>query len=171
MLDGREILGETSLTERLYLRQLSTVGKSKLLADILASTDERIIVFYNFQRELSEAVDVCEDRPISYVNGSKHDLAAYEQSDNSVTLIQYQSGSMGLNLQKARIAVFMSPPESSTLYEQAKKRIHRIGQSKPCLYYQLIARGIETDIYDALALRKDYTDELFKTKYGGRKNI
>ena len=173
-LDGIEILGDSSLSLRMALRRIATVGKGKALSDILESTEERVVVMYSFNRELTEAKGICEDckRAISEVNGSAHDLTAYESVENSVTLIQYQAGAMGLNLQKARIMVFMSPPESSELYEQAKKRIHRIGQSKPCLYYRLMMSGtIEADIYDCLAQRKDYTDELFREKHGTGKNI
>jgi len=166
MLDGKEVLGDTALTERLYLREISTVGKGSMLADILDSTEERVIVFYNFQRELYEALSVVHDRPIAIMNGQSHDLSNYTAHDNSVTLVQYQSGAMGLNLQKSRLAVFMSPPESSELYEQAKARTHRIGQTRPCVYYQLVTTPLESSIYSALALRKDYTDELFRLEYG-----
>ena len=67
---------------------------------------------------------------------------------------------MGLNLQKANKIIYFTPTLSSELFEQSKKRIHRIGQDKPCFYYQLKC-GIEYHIYDVLSMRKDYTDELF----------
>lgn len=171
-LDDKEIVGDTNLTYRLALRELATVGKAALLEDILSGTEERVIVFYNFNRELTDALKVTNDKPVSVMNGSKHDLKAYEEDSNSITFIQYQSGSMGLNLQKSRIMVFLSPPESSELYEQAKKRIHRIGQNKPCIYYNLVMSGsIETCIYQALAERKNYTDILFRKDYGSRKTV
>ena len=61
--------------------------------------------------------------------------------------------------------VFYTLPLSSELYEQAKKRIHRIGQDQPCFYYQLICTGsIEERILATLEMRKDYTEELFKNE-------
>jgi len=171
---GNELVGDTNLSWRMYLRQLATMNKECLLNDLLESTDERVIVFYNFQTEKSRAIQVCKSlsREISEVSGTAHDLEAYENIENSVTLVQYQAGAMGLNLQKARIAVFLSPPESSELYEQSKKRIHRIGQDKPCVYYQFIAsESIEEKIYSALAVRKNYTDALFIHDYGCRKGL
>ena len=89
------------------------------------------------------------------------DLSAYVDCDNSITFVQYQAGAMGLNLQKANKVVYFSPPLSSELFEQSKKRIHRINQTKPCFYYQLVC-GIESRIYATLAMRKDYTDKLFE---------
>ena len=52
---------------------------------------------------------------------------------------------------------------SSEHFEQAKKRIHRIGQEKTCFYYILICRdSVEESILQTLEERKDFTDELFK---------
>ena len=83
------------------------------------------------------------------VNGSIKDLTAYEQESNSVTLVQYQAGAMGLNLQKCNKIIYFSLPERSELFEQSKKRTHRIGQSKPCFYYIMMAKGtVERDIYE-----------------------
>jgi SNF2 family DNA or RNA helicase len=60
----------------------------------------------------------------------------YDEYNNTVTLIQYQAGSMGLNLQKANKIVYFTPTLSSELFEQSKKRIHRIGQDQTCFYYK-----------------------------------
>ena len=80
------------------------------------------------------------------------------------------AGSMGLNLQKANVAVYFSPPLESIKYEQSKKRIHRIGQNDRCIYYRLITAGsIEERIYAVLAERKDYTDALFKAENKGER--
>ena len=100
--------------------------------------------------------------PISEISGQVKDLANYETEDNSITLIQYQAGAMGLNLQKANKIIYFTLTEKSELFEQSKKRIHRIGQTNNCLYYLLICKGsIEEDILQTLEMRKDYTDELF----------
>jgi SNF2 family DNA or RNA helicase len=97
------------------------------------------------------------------VNGQTKDLSVYEEYENSVTAIQYQAGAMGLNLQKANKIIYFTPPLSSELFEQSKKRTHRIGQKKTCFYYELICKNsIEEKVYAALAMRRDYTDELFK---------
>ena len=104
-------------------------------------------------------------RPFSIVNGKTKDLRAYEEWDNSVTFVQYQAGAKGLNLQKANKIIYFSPTEKCEDYMQSLKRIHRIGQEKPCFYYRLITKNtIEKDIYKAVESGVDYTDELFKEK-------
>ena len=99
------------------------------------------------------------------VNGSIKTLDNYETEENSITFIQYQAGSMGLNLQKANKIIYFTPPLSSEFYEQSRKRTHRLGQNNTCFYYQMICQGsIEERIYKTLAKRKDYTEELFKNE-------
>ena len=167
--DGTELVGDTTLTARLYARQLcGQYSKDKLSAvtDLIDSTEDRLIIFYNFTAEMEMLRKICGDRPVSIVNGSTKDLRAYEQYSDSVTLIQYQAGAHGLNLQKARRIIYYTLPESSELFEQSRKRIHRIGQEQTCFYYIPICRGsIEEKILQALKMRRDYTDALFKQDY------
>ena len=66
---------------------------------------------------------------------------------------------------KPKLDSKLKPTLSSNLNEQAKDRIHRIGQHRPCSYYYLIADGsIEADIYNALSNYADFGEALF-TKY------
>ncbi|WP_113674537.1 DEAD/DEAH box helicase [Vallitalea guaymasensis] len=163
-----ELIGDTTLTKRLYSRMLcGQYNKDKLKAfeDLAYSTQDRLIVFYNFNEELTALKKIADklNRPISEVNGQVKDLSNYETEDNSITLIQYQAGAMGLNLQKSNKIIYFTLTEKSELFEQSKKRIHRIGQKNNCFYYLLICKGsLEEDILQTLEMRKDYTDELFK---------
>lgn len=162
------LVGDTTLTKMLYERQLCgmySVDKLKAFTDLVESTEDRLIVFYNFYEELNAMLKICDEcgRYASVVNGKMKCLEQYENNDSSITFIQYQAGAMGLNLQKANKIIYFSLPLSSELYEQSKKRIHRIGQNQPCFYYQLICKNsIEEKILAALEMRKDYTEKLFE---------
>ena len=168
MSDGAELIGDTSLTSRLYARQLcGQYNKEKLAAvhDLIESTEDRLIIFYNFTAEMEALRDMCKsmDRSVSIVNGKTKDLRAYEDKADSVTLIQYQAGAYGLNLQKASRVIYFTLPESSELFEQSRKRIHRINQTRTCFYYiPLVENSIEGRILKTLKERRDYTNELFK---------
>lgn len=170
-VEGLKFKGEYVLTELLYLRLLAgaySVEKLQAFTDLLESTDDGLIVFYNFNDELEKLKQAATDaeRPIAIVNGSEKDLTAYNKNNNAVVLVQYQAGAMGLNLQKYNKIIYFTPPLSSEIYEQSKKRIHRINQVNTCFYYQLICAGsIEPDIYATLEMRRNYTDELFKRNY------
>lgn len=166
--DDIELVGDTTLTKMLYQRQLcGQYNSDKLCAfqELLESTEDRVIVFYNFNAELDELMNLADgvDKPISVINGKEKELECYDEYDNSVTFVQYQAGSFGLNLQKANKVIYFTPPLSSELFEQSKKRIHRINQTKPCFYYYLTCENsIEERIYKVLAERRDYTNALFE---------
>lgn len=164
-VSGEELVGDTASTKKLYLRQLAGVynqNKLQYVKDLIDSTNDRIIIFYNFKKEYAALIEMI-DRPISTVNGDVKDLTAYEDHSDSITLIQYQAGAMGLNLQKANIIVYFTLTDKSELFEQSKKRIHRIGQERPCFYYYLLTNGsIEWRMKEVLDERKDYTDALFE---------
>lgn len=166
---NKEFIGDTPLKTMLYARMMcATYNKNKLDAfvDLIDSTDDRLIVFYNFTDEFKAMKDLIGKRAYSVVNGSERDLSNYENVDNSITFVQYQAGAMGLNLQKANKIIYYSLPLSSELYEQSKKRIHRIGQNRPCFYYLLLAENsIEERIKTTLDKRNDYTQELFEKDF------
>lgn len=165
--NGEVITGDTPLVKLLRLRQLcSSAKKAEALTDFLEGIDDRLIVFYNFNEELSTIEEALGDRPKSYINGNTVDLDAYENSENSVTLVQYQAGAYGHNLQKSNKILFYSPTLSSEQYEQAKRRTLRIGQDRTCFYWSLVTTGsVEEKIYETLAQREDYNLKLFSRDY------
>ena len=169
----KELVGDTTLTKLLYARMLCgvySVDKLNAFKDLIESTDDRVIVFYNFTSELDAMQEILMDEDYEYskrfsvVNGSDKHLQNYEDRADSITFVQYQAGAMGLNLQKACRIIYFTPPLSSELYQQSMKRIHRIGQGSTCFYYKLICKGsVEERIYGTLKKRKDYTEALFES--------
>ena len=175
-IDGKELVGDSALTQMLYARMLcGQYNQDKLEAfmDLLESSDDRFVVFYNFTTELVELEAIAHElnRPFSLVTGACKRLDEYEQFNNSITFVQYQAGAMGLNLQKANKTIYFTLPQASELFEQSKKRTNRIGQERPCFYYYLLCNdSVEEDVLATLEMRKDYTDELFK-KYEKKKGL
>ena len=166
--DGMELIGDQIFTKRLYARQLCgmyNVDKLEAFKELVQSTNDRVVVFYNFTNELNQLVKLVSEmgRKISIVNGQVKDLTAYECDSSSITFIQYRAGSKGLNLQLANKIIYYSPTDMVDDWMQSQKRIHRIGQQRPCFYYQMIcSESIEEKIYGALARGVDYTDDLFE---------
>ena len=164
----RELIGDTSLTRRLYARQLCGLynpNRYKAFRELVESTEDRLIVFYNFTEEMERMKGIVKgmNRPVSIQSGEVKDLGAYNFKSNSVTFIQYQAGARGGNFQKANKIIYFSLPESWELWEQSQKRIHRMGQERPCFYYWMICPGtVEESIFSTLQMRKDYNDELFR---------
>lgn len=170
-VNSEMLIGETILTKILYERQLCghyNAHKLSAFRDILESTSDRLIVFYNFNAELTELRKIADDLGRSHgaVNGHERNLDPYENSEDSITFVQYQAGAMGLNLQKANKIIYFTLPlgkGSCGLWEQSKKRIHRIGQAQPCFYYYLLCQNsFEEKNLKMLKLGKELTDDLFE---------
>lgn len=166
--DGTEMFADNTLTKMLYARQLCGQyhqGKLEAFRDLLNSTEDNLVVFYNFNGEL-EALDRIareEGRTPGAVNGRKKD----EAEGHDILFVQYQAGAYGLNLQgfSNRIIYYSLPlgKGSCDLWEQSKKRIHRIGQNKTCFYYYLLVQNsIETLNLERLKEGQDYTNYLFE---------
>lgn len=176
LLDGEtELVGDNNLTKILYARQLCGQYHHEKLEgfrDLIQSTEDRLIVFYNFTAEYEAMKAIAEklEKPVSVIRGNEDDRTSYEEADNSITFIQYQAGAMGGNFQKANKVIYFTLPlgkGSCDLWEQSKKRIHRIGQKKTCFYYYLLVKGtIEEKNLAALREGKELTDELFKKRKG-----
>jgi len=167
-IDGVEYIGDSMMSKRIYARMICSNLNPERIAtfkDLVSSTEDRLVVFYNYNDEFLELRSALIDleRSVSVMNGEEKDLEAYENDESSVTLVQYQAGAMGLNLQKANKIIFFSPTDRVDLWMQAEKRIHRIGQDRACFYYKLFCPDtIEERIYDALSRGVDYTDDLFR---------
>ena len=166
-----ELVGDTILSKFLYARQLCgqySEDKISAVKDIIESTEERIIIFYNFnaEKDILRHLALTNGRPVSEVSGDVRDLEAYESENNSITLVQYQAGAMGLNLQKAHFMIYFTLPfgkGSSAMWEQSKKRIHRIGQTQHCHYYYPMVEG-SIEFWNLKMLKKgeEYNEELFR---------
>lgn len=175
-INGNELVGDTTLTKMLYERELCGMynnNKLQVLKDLFESTDESFVVFYNFNEELEQIKKVAEscNREYGIINGNdKSGLKMVNYSLNHnyryipIIICQYKAGAMGLNLQGfTRRIIYFTLPLSSELFEQSKKRIHRIGQNKTCFYYLLLCKkSVEEKIYKTLKQRKDYTEKLFE---------
>lgn len=73
--------------------------------------------------------------------------------------IQIQAGGIGIDATRAAIAVFYSVSYSYANYEQAKKRVHRPGQTRPVRMYSLLAtESVDEDIHAALTNKRDLAE-------------
>jgi SNF2 family DNA or RNA helicase len=82
-----------------------------------------------------------------------------------VIIVQYQSGSAGIDLYSADTIIYYEPTLRSTTLEQSRDRIHRTGQKHKCSYIHFFTKGtVEEQIYKALSSFQDFNEKLF-TEY------
>ena len=153
------------------LRQNTNI-KEKLnyLKMLRESTEDNILIFYNFESEYNAINEIIN---IDYiVKGGKYKLPGekeFGELKNTTTLIQIQAGAAGIELQYCSLVIFFSPVWSYQNYEQALGRAYRNGQkNKVTVYKFLTKKTIEEDVYKALEEKKDFTEKLFISNLGGK---
>ena len=145
--------------------------KYSVLTSFLSDFEGKVVIFCEFRKSIDRVCEVLKHLKMKHVvlDGRQTDKGVWLrfQNDESVRAIvcQYQSGSAGIDLYAADTCIFFEPTIRSDLNEQAKDRIHRVGQTRACSYYYLLTSGsIEFAIYNALKNYEDFGEALF-TKY------
>lgn len=130
-------------------------AKLEALDEILDSSQgENVLVFYAYRHELErlqkrypEAVEIREPGAI----------ADWKAGKIRILLAHPASAGHGLNLQAGgHIAVWLGLTTSLELYQQACKRLHRQGQTKPVRNYVLLAEDTyDEDVFYKILQRKE----------------
>lgn len=141
---------------RLYT---SLERKIDYLVQFLMDTDENVVVFYNYDKELELLTGGITKK--TYVcNGYKKDYPKKDEwgsIKNTVTLANYKSGSEAVEFTYANIIIYFSPTDSYTEFVQSYGRCYRNGQTNKVTAYKFITtNSIEADIYTALDKKQDF---------------
>ena len=120
-------------------------------------------MFCEFQYSIDAISALLTKKKIPFVSldGRQKDKTVWRQfqTDETIRVIicQYLTANAGIDLFASSHTVYYEPNLSTTVVEQSRDRIHRIGQSQPCSYYWLITEGtIEEEIYKRLAEKTDF---------------
>ena len=116
--------------------------KIEALADIIENANEPVLVYYNYIHEKERIMEALKQyRPVAF-SGEPGILQKWNEQKIRVMIAHPRSVAYGLNMQQGgRIIVWHSLTWDLEIYEQANKRLHRQGQTKPVLLYHLIVRG------------------------------
>lgn len=165
------------LTKVMKLRQISSgfvfddygdlhalkCDKLARLEELIDSIDGKVVVFCEFQYSIDAISALLTKKKIKFVSldGRQKDKTVWRQfqTDETIRVIicQYLTANAGIDLFASSHTVYYEPNLSTTVVEQSRDRIHRIGQSQPCSYYWLITEGtIEEEIYKRLAEKTDF---------------
>jgi SNF2 family DNA or RNA helicase len=150
-------------------------SKEKLLTDLLADLDEPVVVFARFREDLRAIHRAARDaEKLSWELSGTHDEQQTwkDREDPSVLAVQIQAGGVGVDLTKARIAVYYSIGFSLSDYLQSRARIRRPPQTRPCVFYHLqIRNSVDEYVLKAVLARQDLVDSTLrelKNKKGDR---
>jgi SNF2 family DNA or RNA helicase len=183
-IEGKDVNASIVLTKLLKLQQITggyvhsddgtvvTVSSAKLDAfrDLVESypNGKKLVVFANFRAEIEGIVNVVKDlkRSVAVFTGDtpmadreKINTDFQTQPDPEVLVLQAQTGGRGITLTAADTIIFYSLNFSLENYEQAKARIHRIGQTKKVTYVHLITKDtVDETVMYALKNKKSVAD-------------
>jgi SNF2 family DNA or RNA helicase len=125
------------------------------------SGGDKVVVFCRFRAEIAAlmaAFPGCVALHGGVAASDRGEVVRAFQEDEQVRVMvaQLQVGGAGITLHAASTMVFSSLSFSFGDYEQAKARIHRIGQTRPCTYVHIIATGtVDETIMDAMRTKRD----------------
>lgn len=193
-LERGEITASNILTKILRLSQLTggflsnddgdpqRISLAKMTAledivDVAAAEDKKIVVVAHFVPEVKAICKMLEKCNIRYsciygdVKNRTEQVAAFQADpDVKVMVGQITTIGLGLTLTAASTLVFYSENYSMSDFEQTKSRIHRNGQTEPCTFIYLTARGtVDEQVLKALRDKADLARTLVDDyRKGGR---
>ena len=176
-----EVTATNVLTRLLRLSQLTggflcqddsdrpvSVSTAKLaaLSDIVDSTAEdgrKLVIIARFLPEIDAIRRMLEKKRIGYsvISGEIRDrdeqVRRFQTDPNMTVFVgQIATAGLGITLTAADTMVFYSLDYSMSNFEQAKARIHRVGQRNPCTYLYLVAAGtVDEKVLQALCDKAD----------------
>jgi len=154
---------------------IEEVSKAKMnlldeTLDDLLGAGKKIIVFARFLPEIAAIRKLLEKKQIDYewiageVKMEDRGEAVrrfQEEPECKVFVAQIQTAGLGITLTAADTAIFYSLDYSFANYDQARARLHRIGQRNAVTYIHLVARGtVDEKVLKALQKKKSVADEV-----------
>ena len=139
-----------------------STAKLEALQDIVDSTDESVLIYYQYQSEKDRILKMPPDA-VTFT-GEPELLESWNAEKIRLMLAHPASVAYGLNMQAGgHIIVWYTPTWNLELYMQANARLHRQGQTKPVVIYHLIAAGtIDERVMQALNCKNGSQAALLK---------
>lgn len=193
-IEEKEVDAPIVLTKLLRLQQITggfvpTTGteekeildmeseKLKVLDDYLSDYyKDKLVIFARFTPEIEAIKEVVKANGFSCktltgaTNNRGELITEFQEEDLQILVIQIQTGGLGITLTATDTVIFYSTNFSYGDYDQAKARVHRIGQNKSVNYIHLITKDtIEEDIIEALKNKENMAKKVVD-KYKGYDN-
>jgi SNF2 family DNA or RNA helicase len=176
-IDGGQVTVTNALTRLLRLQQITggyitpetgarsiliDTSKRELLSDILEDIDPRepLVIFARFKADLDTIREVVEAREsgnkYGELSGRYDDFKTWNMGEVDILGVQIQAGGVGLDMTRAKTAIYYSVGFSLDQFEQSLARVHRPGQTESTTFLHLLVEGtVDEKVYQALKERKD----------------
>lgn len=122
--------------------------KLRVLDDIISETRGKLLVFHQFQEEGRIIEEWCKHKKIKFaalrgeIKEKQEEYNRFVSNPKTKIMIAHPtSGGESLDFTVCSVVVFYSNGYSSLQRKQAEGRIHRVGQTKGCLYIDIKLEG------------------------------
>lgn len=179
--DTEQVTAPIVLTELLRLQQIAggfistsensykQVSQAKLqvareLLEEMKAANKKVVIFARFVPEVGALAKIAQDLGMktfsltgeTSMEARQQALKDFQLGDLQVFIAQVATGGVGITLTAADTAIFYSTDFSLANYEQAKARLHRIGQKNSVVYIHIMAKGtIDEEVMRRLADKQD----------------
>jgi len=164
-------------------KTVELVHKPKLNAllemlEIIVENEESAIVWCRFLKSIDMISQSLNRLKIKHLTMSGEDKdkekyakwKGFQTSDIPIFVGQVESGGLGIELfklngvaEKTQHSIFYENTFSLDVREQAKARVHRIGQKSTCLYLDLVVKdSIDEMILNSLVQKKSVADKILE---------
>lgn len=150
------------------LRRTLIDRRVQWLADFLDGASGHTVIFYNYIEEREAVLNIVpKDMTIYRQDGQRHEVPNKSEWNNlperSVTIMQYKSGSVGIECTYADKMVYLGETYSYAEFAQSIGRVYRNGQKLPVTAYLLHTRDtISEQIWACIRRKKSFDIELWK---------
>jgi len=168
--DDGDATADNVLAEAMKLRQIANgwcydtqhkpkiIGRSKInaLIDVLDQINSQAVIWIEFREDADRIKHLLGERACCLVGGMSEQgraeaIEAFTSGKCRYLVAHPQSAGHGLTFVNAHYAIFYGLGYSFEQHQQARDRIHRIGQRSKCTYLYLLSKGtVEEDILDVV---------------------
>jgi SNF2 family DNA or RNA helicase len=145
-------------------RVLIASSKGKCIEELLGDIEpnEPVVIFCRYKADIQIckwAAENCK-RKVYELSGKRKELESWRAAmDGSVIVVQESAGGVGIDLTRARYAIYFSVNYSLGDYDQSVARLYRKGQERPVLILHLVAAGtIDETIREAIEGKRSVVD-------------
>lgn len=164
---------ETAAVEQVSAAKLSALED---IVDGATAEGQKLVIIARFIPEIHAICKLLQKRGLRYscITGEVKDrdeqVARFQKVPGVMAFVgQIATAGLGITLTAASTMVFYSLDYSMSNFEQAKARIHRVGQHNPCTYLYLAARGtVDEKVLEALKSKADLARTLIDDYRSGK---
>lgn len=164
---------ETAVVEQVSCAKLAALED---ILDGAAAESKKLVIIARFLPEIRAICKLLEKRGYGYscitgeVKNRDEQVERFQKEREVMAFVgQIATAGLGITLTAASTMVFYSLDYSMSNFEQAKARIHRVGQRMPCTYLYLVAHGtVDEKVLTALKDKADLAKTLVDDYRSGR---